>query len=125
MRIIFILIVFVCSFIPYHIVKNDWSKELKLKRTVIATGYSSRKCETDATPHITASNKRVRDGFIACNFLKFGTKIRIPHIFGNKIFVVEDRMHRRKKNHVDIWFASTHDAKKFGRRKNVIIEVIG
>jgi len=44
----------------------------------------------------------VRDGVIATNILPFGTKVRIPEIFGDKVFVVEDRMARKHADRVDI-----------------------
>ena len=69
------------------------------------TAYSSSPDETDNTPFITASGKTVRDGVVATNVLPFGTKIKIPSLFGDKIFTVEDRMHRRMKNVMDIWMA--------------------
>ena len=62
---------------------------------VLATAYSSTPDQTDATPFITAWNTRVRDGILAANFLPFGTLVKIPEVFGDKIFVVEDRMHQR------------------------------
>jgi 3D (Asp-Asp-Asp) domain-containing protein len=82
---------------------------------VMITAYSSSPDETDDTPFITASNKYVRDGIIANNLLPFGTKVRIPALYGDKIFVVEDRMHKRKPNHqFDIWFPSKQLAINFG-----------
>ncbi|MCD5396332.1 MAG: 3D domain-containing protein [Candidatus Pacebacteria bacterium] len=89
-------------------------KDVKKTMFVIVTAYSSTPWETDDTPHITASGKRVRDGIVAANFLPFGTKIRIPEIFGDKVFVVEDRLSPRKKNHIDVWFSSYEEALKFG-----------
>ncbi len=78
------------------------------------TAYSSTPEETDDTPFITASGERVRDGIIAANFLPFGTEVRIPELFGDKVFVVKDRMHRRKTNFVDIWMPSKYLAREFG-----------
>ncbi len=80
----------------------------------IATGYSSTFDQTDETPFITASGTQVREGIVAANFLPFGTKIRLPELYGDKIFVVEDRMHPRKKYQVDIWFPNREDALNFG-----------
>ena len=82
--------------------------------TVFITAYSSSPDETDDTPHVTASGGRVRDGIIAANFLPFGTKVLIPSIFGEKVFIVEDRMHRRKTNNIDIWMPSKKEALIFG-----------
>ncbi|MEK7078066.1 MAG: hypothetical protein AAB911_00690 [Patescibacteria group bacterium] len=89
---------------------------IKVYETIV-TGYSSSADETDSTPFITASGEWVRDGIVAANFLPFGTKIRIPDVFGNKIFVVKDRMHSRNADKVDIWFSSKDLAKQFGRKK--------
>jgi 3D (Asp-Asp-Asp) domain-containing protein len=97
--------------------------EVKREYTVSATGYSSEVWQTDSTPFTTASNTHVRDGVIAANFLPFGTLIRIPELYGNKIFIVEDRMNSRYWFNVDVWFANTQVARDFGR-KNVTIEVL-
>lgn len=93
------------------------------KYDVIVTAYSSTPEETDSTPFITASGKLVREGIIATNILPMGTKVRIPELFGNKIFVVEDRMHPRKKYVVDIWFPTKKEAINFGA-KRAFIEVL-
>ncbi len=98
---------------------------IKIKKVkMIITAYSSTPEETDDTPFITASGKTVEDGIVANNMLSFGTEIRIPEIYGDKIFVVEDRMHSKKGYyHLDIWFASTQQAKDFGAKK-VYIEIL-
>ena len=97
-------------------VSNPEPKTVRRIR-VIATAYSSTVWQTDDTPFITASNTWVRKGIIANNFFPFGTKVRIPEFYGDKIFVVEDRMHWRKSNyHIDIWFPTLQQAKNFGAR---------
>ena len=78
------------------------------------TAYSSTPEETDDTPFITAKGTAVRDGIIATNLLPFGSQVKIPKLFGDKIFTVEDRMHRRKENFIDIWMPTKEDAEKFG-----------
>jgi len=94
------------------------------KLRVIVTAYSSTPWETDEDPFITASGERVRDGIVANNLLPFGTKIRIPEIFGERIFIVEDRMHPRKGYyHVDVWFPSYSEAKSFGA-KTTHVEIL-
>jgi len=89
------------------------------------TAYSSVPEETDDSPLITATNKTVRDGFIAANFLPFGTKVKIPEFFGNKVFVVEDRMSRRKTDFMDVWMPSKEKAAQFGihRAEVVVVEM--
>ena len=83
----------------------------------IVTAYSSSVDETDSTPFLTASGEYVRDGIVAANFLPFGTRIRIPEVFGNKIFIVKDRMAAKHAEKVDIWFQSKDLAKTFGKKK--------
>ncbi len=91
------------------------SSQLKKKVKMVITAYSSTISQTDDTPFITASGSQVRDGIVANNKYPFGTKIRIPELYGDKIFVVEDRMNSEKGNyHLDIWFPSYPEAKNFG-----------
>ena len=91
---------------------------------VVATAYSSTPQQTDDEPFITAAGTRVRDGIIANNLLPFGTKIRIPELYGEKVFVVEDRMHWRKGDYqIDIWFPSYWEAKNFGA-KRIYMEIL-
>ena len=96
--------------------KTPAPKVVKIIKMII-TAYSSTPDQTDDTPFITASGKRVADGIAANNGLSFGTRFMIPELYGDKIFTVEDRMHKRKgKYHVDIWFATYKDAKNFGAK---------
>ncbi len=87
--------------------------ERKLVRAVI-TAYSSREEETDETPFITAAGTKVRPGVVAANWLPLGAKIRIPALFGDQVFTVEDRMHVRMNDKVDVWFSTTDEALRFG-----------
>ena len=85
----------------------------RIKMTI--TAYSSTPEQTDSTPFVTASGSMVRDGIVANNLLSFGTKVKIPELYGDKVFVVEDRMHSKKGNyHLDVWFLNTKEAKEFG-----------
>ncbi len=93
------------------------------QRWVTVTAYSSTPDQTDSTPFITASGTDVRDGVVACNFLRFGTRVRFPHLYGDKIFVVEDRMALKNSHKVDIWFSSRSQAKEFGV-KTLKVEVL-
>jgi len=92
---------------------------------VIATAYSSTPWETDDTPYLTAACTMVREGVVANNLLPFGTKIRIPDLYGSQIFVIEDRMRWDRSNYqIDIWFPSHQEAENFGA-KTTYIEVLG
>lgn len=91
---------------------------------VMVTAYSSTPDQTDQDPFITASGERVEEGIVANNLLPFGTKIKIPALYGDKIFVVKDRMHGSKGyRHLDIWFPSREEALNFGA-KRTYIEVV-
>ncbi|MBI5700182.1 3D domain-containing protein [Candidatus Saganbacteria bacterium] len=71
--------------------------------------------QTDSTPWITASGTRCREGVIASNFLPMGAKVLIEG-FGDRVFVVEDRMNKRYNRRIDIWFRDYSDARQFGVR---------
>ncbi len=88
---------------------------------VTITAYSSTHDQTDGDPFTTASGKQVVDGIVAANFLEFGTKIKIPELFGDKVFVVEDRMARRHNYRIDIWFPNRSQAKQFGIQEAEVI----
>lgn len=93
------------------------------------TAYNSDPAQTDDTPCITANGFNVCEhgveDTIAANFLKFGTKVRIPELYGDRIFVVRDRMNKRYSDRVDIWMKEKVDARKFGVKvaKIEIVEV--
>lgn len=90
----------------------DWSKN------VVVTAYNSEPGQTDDSPCITANNFNVCahgvEDTVAANFLPFGTKIKIPALFGDKVFVVRDRMNRRFSHRVDVWMTEKLNALRFG-----------
>ena len=89
--------------------------------TVVMTAYSSTEDQTDDTPFISATGEHVFDGMVAANFLPFNTHIQIPKMFGDKIFVVKDRMHPRFSDRVDVWFPDRESAMQFGKRTLEIV----
>lgn len=97
---------------PDHVVK------------AVITAYTSTPDQTDSTPDIAASGKHVYDGMIAANWLPFGTKVKIPALYGDKIFTVDDRMNKRYGyGRMDVWLdVGRAEAIKFGV-KRVEIEV--
>lgn len=104
-------------------ITNPAKKVVKTIKVVI-TAYSSTPDQTDDTPFITASGKSVGDGIAANNMLPFGTKFTIPGLYGDKIFVVQDRMNKRMGNYrFDIWMPDRTSALEFGV-KRVEIEVL-
>jgi 3D (Asp-Asp-Asp) domain-containing protein len=96
--------------------------------SVVVSGYTSRICETDSTPFITAANTPTRRGVLALSRdlvrqytpgapFAFGD---VVHIHGIGDFVVEDVMNERYQRHADIWFESLAQAREFGRRRAVL-----
>ncbi len=103
-------------------VKNNFpeNSDIKISWTgnYTMTAYNSEAVQCDASPCITANGFNVCEhgveDTIAANFLPFGAKVRIPDLFGEKVFIVRDRMHRRYDNRVDIWMLEKQNALKFG-----------
>lgn len=102
----------------------EHSSEPAIRTMVVpTTAYTSDPGETDSSPFTTADGTRVRDGIIAANFLKHGTRVRIPEYFGDKVFEVHDRMNARYTQRVDIWMVKKSDAYAWGVRR-VKIEIL-
>jgi 3D (Asp-Asp-Asp) domain-containing protein len=85
------------------------------------TAYTSVPEETDDTPFITADGSHVADGIAASNILPFGTRIKIPALFGDQVFTIHDRMSPRIKNTIDIWMPTFKEAWYFGAQKASIL----
>ncbi len=110
-----------------------------------ATGYNSLESQTDSTPHITATGTRTRFGIVAVSRdllgtnLPYGSLVRIRDLgalhTGNgvgafqklldsqQLFIVEDTMHARKTQQIDVWFEDYHTAISWGVRK-VEVELV-
>ena len=92
--------------------------DIKFSKHITITAYNSEVGQTDDSPCITANGFDVCENgvedTIAANFLPFGAKIKIPELFGDRVFVVRDRMNRRFSNRVDVWMIEKQDAKQFG-----------
>ena len=84
------------------------------------TAYNSEVGQTDSTPFHTADMTHVRDGIVAANFLPLGTRVKFPEIYGDKEFVIKDRMNRRYNYRADIWMEHKTDAINFGHQYTTI-----
>jgi len=96
--------------------------------TVHSTAYNSTPGQTDSTPYITATGTRVRVGVVALSRdllgrFPYGTRITIEDLSGTyssflrgRVFVVEDTMHPRIGNTVDVWMGSRSEALAWGSR---------
>ncbi|MFH0952430.1 MAG: hypothetical protein V1838_04580 [Patescibacteria group bacterium] len=95
------------------------NKQKPAKKSVwlTVTAYSSTPDQTSGDPFITASGERVRDGIIAHNFLPFGTKVRFPDVYGDKVFTVKDRLHERYGYYMaDMWMETREEAIQWGAK---------
>lgn len=101
-------------------------KPLVVSKTLVvrASAYSSTVDQCDGDPFTTASGAKVHDGTLAANGLPFGTKVRIPQYYGDKVFTIEDRMNAAWGNQrVDIWMPTRAAAMQWGVR-TVSIELV-
>lgn len=94
-------------------------------RPVVATAYSSTIDQTDGDPCTTASGLNVckhnRQNILAANFLPLGTRVRLPELYGGKVFIIHDRMNARYRNgRVDIWMRTRQDARAFGVKRSTL-----
>ncbi|HPI67060.1 MAG TPA: hypothetical protein PKZ16_00730 [bacterium] len=95
---------------------KDEARQPKMVRYITVTAYSSTVDQCDDSPFITANGKRVYDGLVAANFLKFGTEVKFPDYFGDKVFTVNDRMNKKHSDRIDIWMPTREQAIQFGAR---------
>ena len=106
-------------------IKNRKSN-YKVKMTI--TAYSSNVEQTDSTPCTTASGlnvcERNQEDIVATNFnwLPFGTQVKIPELYGEKVFIIHDRMNSRYTTHLDIWQQNYDKAIHFGA-KHATVEI--
>lgn len=106
---------------------------------VRATGYNSHAAQTDSTPFITATGARTQLGIIAVSRdlldeeIPYGSLVRLKDLgnFHNgrgygkhqdfldaqDVFIVEDTLHWRKQNQIDVWFPTLSQAREWGVRQ--------
>jgi 3D (Asp-Asp-Asp) domain-containing protein len=95
---------------------------------VRSTAYNSTTGQTDSTPFVTATGTRVRFGTVALSRdllrqFPYGTRVTLDDLSGRysallrgRVFVVEDTMHPRMANTVDVWMGSRSEALAWGKR---------
>lgn len=102
------------------LVNSHRIQTLRPKRTVVVTAYTARAEETDTTPEVTASNRKVRPGIIAVSRdlfdsgWVFGKKVYIKSL---GVFTIDDLMAESKTDHIDIFMPDLDKATKFGARE--------
>jgi 3D (Asp-Asp-Asp) domain-containing protein len=105
-----------------HLQPADIKDNARYSTVRVVTAYSSTPDQTDSTPFTTANGMTVNENLVAANWLKFGTRVRIPALFGDKVFVVADRMNTRFNDRLDVWMPSRQEAMNIGLRR-VAVEV--
>jgi 3D (Asp-Asp-Asp) domain-containing protein len=94
-------------------------------RLVTLTAYNSEVAQCDGDPCTTANGFNVCEhgieDTVAANFLPLGTKIQIPELFGNRVFVVRDRTSKKYSDRVDVWMIEKQDALQFGKKRAHIV----
>ena len=103
-----------------------------------ATAYTSSVRETDSTPFVTATGARTRFGIIAVSRdllgsdLPYGSMVKLEDLgdwrtgrgkgrfntmLRDVVFIVEDTMHKRKRQQIDVWMPDRSLALKWGVRR--------
>jgi 3D (Asp-Asp-Asp) domain-containing protein len=112
--------------------------------SVRGTAYNSMVSQTNDQPFITATGQRTAWGIVAVSRdllggdLPYGTLVRLrdlgnfhngrgagayQDLLDDTTFVVEDTMHPRKRNQIDLWFADYASALAWGVRQ-LEVEVV-
>jgi 3D (Asp-Asp-Asp) domain-containing protein len=103
--------------------KKPSKKKTKVIRVVMATAYNADPLQTDDTPDVCAWGDKIRPGIIAISrdLERSGlTRGKEVHIEGIGKVVVMDRMHRRKRNQIDLYMENYEDAVQFGVKELTI-----
>jgi len=94
---------------------------------VVVTAYNSVPEQTDSTPCLTANGYDLcaanEENVVAANFLRFGTRLRLPDYSEEKIYTVQDRMHPRFARRLDVWMRDRESAKQFGAQ-HLTVEIL-
>lgn len=115
------------SKIPSGSLPENETRKVEYSSVSTVTAYNSEAAQCDASPCITANGYNLCtsqvSNTVAANHLPLGAKIRIPELFGSKVFVVRDRMNSRYYDRVDVWMKNKTEAINFGV-KRASIEVL-
>jgi hypothetical protein len=98
--------------------------QYRVVSTVYATitSYNSEAAQTDPSPWYTADGTWCTEGVAAGPVnLPFGTKFRIPSIFGKRVFEIHDRS-ATPYGHFDIWMR--YRKQNIGKHTGVKVEII-
>jgi 3D (Asp-Asp-Asp) domain-containing protein len=103
--------------LSFYLTMLAWQAELAQAEQWKVTAYCSCVKCCGKADGVTASGKPAKPGYVACNWLPFGTRLKI----GDEICVVMDRGAKSefgsKTNNikrVDVWMPTHAKARKFG-----------
>ena len=92
--------------------------------SVTASAYNSTVRQTSGNPQITAFGDTLKPGMryiaVSRDLLRKGLKYNTPVVIEgfDGFFLVKDKMHRKWRNHIDIYMGNDIDsAKQWGRRR--------
>lgn len=120
MRFLYILFLFVgCSEEKKEEHEYYWDSV-----NVIASAYNSTVRQTSKNPNITAFGDSLKPGMkyiaVSRDLIRKGLKHNTPVIIEGfeGVYLVKDKMHRKWRNHIDIYMGEDiQAAKNWGRRK--------
>jgi 3D (Asp-Asp-Asp) domain-containing protein len=93
---------------------------IKDTRKIILTAYNALPNQTWGDPNITASNKRIKVGYIAISkdLYKKGWTFGKKVYYNGRIYQIEDILPSRSMG-IDIFMVEYEDAINFGKRKGI------
>ena len=96
----------------------------RIFKDVIITSYNNDPTQTDDSPNVTATNRRVREGIVAVSYdfinkglIHYGDLLYINCF--NKWYLVEDTMNKRFTKRVDIFLFDKEKSNKINKKCNI------
>ncbi|WP_299391212.1 hypothetical protein [uncultured Gelidibacter sp.] len=96
--------------------------------TVIASAYNSTVDQTSSRPHLTAFGDSLKPGMryiaVSPDLLRKGFKHNTPVMIEgfDDVYLVKDKMHRKWRNHIDIYMGDDIEAAREWGRRQVCID---
>ena len=108
---------------------NELILTLTFISSMTVTSYRSVPAQTDSSPYITSIGEKVNKSGVAASqdLLKAGTLKYgdIIYVEGYGLKVVNDTMHPRMTNHIDMWVKTKAEEHKVGTRTLRIYKIKG
>ena len=107
---------------------KDTSLEIWDSMTIDASAYNSTVAQTSGKPQITAFGDSLKPGMkyiaVSRDLLRKGLKHNTPVVIEGfeGVYLVKDKMHRKWRNHIDIYMGKDIEAAKEWGRRTVCID---